>query len=220
MQPSHLLRSMVVLILKTILVWNTLYLYYILPLTPHNRGRSQSRYPILNRTILANSWDILQVRLFPILLSILLPNSFPLIWLALEAHLLLYLTQKPPRTQMSLIWTSRNLSREWKLFSDGNVWFSERSAWERFDRTSNAVYLATYKLTVITSTVADDDLPNTISTSYGDDEQTVPLDYATEVCNNFATIGARGVSILFSSGDDGYAPFPLWIGYVLTIPFV
>ncbi|KAG9095537.1 hypothetical protein FRC06_009699 [Ceratobasidium sp. 370] len=46
-------------------------------------------------------------------------------------------------------------------------------------------------------------LPNTITTSYGDDEQTVPLDYATRVCNDFATLGARGVSILFSSGDGG-----------------
>ncbi|KAG8746061.1 hypothetical protein FRC10_006164 [Ceratobasidium sp. 414] len=46
-------------------------------------------------------------------------------------------------------------------------------------------------------------LPNTISTSYGEDEQTVPLDYAIRVCNDFATLSARGVSILFSSGDDG-----------------
>ncbi|KAG8735912.1 hypothetical protein FRC10_010012 [Ceratobasidium sp. 414] len=46
-------------------------------------------------------------------------------------------------------------------------------------------------------------LPNTISTSYGDDEQTVPLDYAIRVCNDFATLGARGVSVLFSSGDYG-----------------
>jgi len=45
--------------------------------------------------------------------------------------------------------------------------------------------------------------PQVISTSYGDDEQTVPLDYATSVCNLFAQLGARGSSILFSSGDDG-----------------
>jgi subtilase family serine protease len=65
---------------------------------------------------------------------------------------------------------------------------------------------------------------NTHRTSYGDDEQTVcfhrslshvscaditllvgqvPLDYATEVCNLFAQLGARGSSIMFSSGDDG-----------------
>ncbi|CAE7219215.1 unnamed protein product [Rhizoctonia solani] len=45
--------------------------------------------------------------------------------------------------------------------------------------------------------------PLTISTSYGDDEQTVPLDYAIRVCNSFAQLGARGVSVLFSSGDGG-----------------
>ncbi|KAH8104065.1 peptidase S8/S53 domain-containing protein [Cristinia sonorae] len=46
-------------------------------------------------------------------------------------------------------------------------------------------------------------IPQTFTTSYGDDEQTVPFDYATNVCNLFAQLGARGSSILFSSGDDG-----------------
>ncbi|KAF3901965.1 Aorsin [Orbilia brochopaga] len=47
------------------------------------------------------------------------------------------------------------------------------------------------------------DLPQTITTSYGDDEHTVPQSYATEVCDQFATLGARGVTLLFSSGDSG-----------------
>ncbi|CCL99285.1 uncharacterized protein FIBRA_01301 [Fibroporia radiculosa] len=47
------------------------------------------------------------------------------------------------------------------------------------------------------------DLPQTISTSYGDDEQTVPYSYAERVCAEFAQLGARGVSIMFSSGDGG-----------------
>lgn len=46
-------------------------------------------------------------------------------------------------------------------------------------------------------------LPNTISISYGDDESTVPLDYADNVCNLFSQLGARGVSILVASGDSG-----------------
>jgi tripeptidyl-peptidase-1 len=46
-------------------------------------------------------------------------------------------------------------------------------------------------------------IPQTISTSYGDDEQTVPQDYATSVCHLFAQLGARGVSVLFASGDFG-----------------
>ena len=46
-------------------------------------------------------------------------------------------------------------------------------------------------------------LPQVISSSYGDDEQTVPRSYAKRVCNGFAQIGARGVSLLVSSGDSG-----------------
>ncbi|KAG0650254.1 Tripeptidyl-peptidase sed3 [Hyphodiscus hymeniophilus] len=46
-------------------------------------------------------------------------------------------------------------------------------------------------------------LPNTISISYGDDESTVPLDYANNVCNLFSQLGARGVSVLVASGDAG-----------------
>ncbi|KDN38296.1 hypothetical protein RSAG8_09595, partial [Rhizoctonia solani AG-8 WAC10335] len=46
-------------------------------------------------------------------------------------------------------------------------------------------------------------LPLTISTSYGEAEQTIPLDYAIRVCNSFAQLGVRGSSLLFSSGDAG-----------------
>ncbi|CAE6533802.1 unnamed protein product [Rhizoctonia solani] len=45
--------------------------------------------------------------------------------------------------------------------------------------------------------------PQTISTSYGDEEQTVPIEYAKRVCGMFAQLGARGVTFLFSSGDFG-----------------
>ncbi|KAH9899475.1 tripeptidyl peptidase A [Cubamyces lactineus] len=46
-------------------------------------------------------------------------------------------------------------------------------------------------------------LPQSISTSYADDEQTVPVSFAKRVCNGFAQLGARGVSLMFSSGDGG-----------------
>jgi tripeptidyl-peptidase-1 len=46
-------------------------------------------------------------------------------------------------------------------------------------------------------------VPSIVSTSYGDDEQTVSPQYAQSVCNSFAQLGARGVSLLFSSGDSG-----------------
>jgi tripeptidyl-peptidase I len=45
------------------------------------------------------------------------------------------------------------------------------------------------------------DIPYTISTSYGDNEQTVPIDYAVKVCQQMAMLGARGVSLLFPSGN-------------------
>ena len=46
-------------------------------------------------------------------------------------------------------------------------------------------------------------IPQTFTTSYGDDEQSVPYDYAVAVCNGFAKLGARGTSVIFSSGDCG-----------------
>ncbi|KAJ6560453.1 tripeptidyl peptidase A [Mycena capillaripes] len=48
-----------------------------------------------------------------------------------------------------------------------------------------------------------DHIPQTISTSYGDDEQTVPFSYASRVCKRFAELGCMGVSVLFASGDGG-----------------
>lgn len=45
--------------------------------------------------------------------------------------------------------------------------------------------------------------PLAISTSYGDDEDTVPESFAIRVCKGFAQLGARGVSLMFSSGDSG-----------------
>lgn len=48
-----------------------------------------------------------------------------------------------------------------------------------------------------------DQLPQVISTSYGEDEQSVPEKYAKSVCNLYAQLGSRGVSVIFSSGDSG-----------------
>ena len=46
-------------------------------------------------------------------------------------------------------------------------------------------------------------LPQVISNSYGDDEQTVPESYAKYVCNQIGMMGLRGITILESSGDTG-----------------
>ncbi|KAF8265590.1 peptidase S8/S53 domain-containing protein, partial [Lactarius quietus] len=47
------------------------------------------------------------------------------------------------------------------------------------------------------------DIPKTISTLYGNLENSFPPDYAKALCNLFAQLGARGVSVLFLSGDNG-----------------
>jgi len=49
----------------------------------------------------------------------------------------------------------------------------------------------------------DDKLPHTLTTSYGEYEQSVPPLYAQKLCNMFGALGLRGVSVIFSSGDVG-----------------
>ncbi|KZT44218.1 subtilisin-like protein [Sistotremastrum suecicum HHB10207 ss-3] len=51
--------------------------------------------------------------------------------------------------------------------------------------------------------LAQKDIPHAFTTSYGGDEQTFPKDFAVRVCNQFAQLGARGGSVMFSSGDGG-----------------
>lgn len=58
-------------------------------------------------------------------------------------------------------------------------------------------------LTWLNYVLSQSDLPQTISSSYGDDEQTVPYSYAKRACAAFAQLGARGISMLVSSGDAG-----------------
>ncbi|KAG0144533.1 hypothetical protein CROQUDRAFT_659859 [Cronartium quercuum f. sp. fusiforme G11] len=68
---------------------------------------------------------------------------------------------------------------------------------------SNEPYLAWLEYIL---TLNNSQIPQVISTSYGDDEQTIPLSYAIKVCNAFGQLGARGVSVIFSSGDNGVGP--------------
>ncbi|KAH9479704.1 putative tripeptidyl-peptidase SED2 [Psilocybe cubensis] len=58
-------------------------------------------------------------------------------------------------------------------------------------------------LDFLTFLLAQKTIPQTLTTSYGDDEQTVPLDYATSVCNMLATLGSLGTTVFYSSGDEG-----------------
>lgn len=58
-------------------------------------------------------------------------------------------------------------------------------------------------LEFLTYLVNQTDLPQTLTTSYGEEEQSIPKEYALKVCDLFRDLGARGVSVLFSSGDSG-----------------
>jgi tripeptidyl-peptidase-1 len=47
------------------------------------------------------------------------------------------------------------------------------------------------------------ELPQVITNSYGDEEQTVPQSYAVRVCNLIGLLGLRGITVIESSGDEG-----------------
>ncbi|KAK3323162.1 tripeptidyl-peptidase-like protein [Cercophora scortea] len=51
----------------------------------------------------------------------------------------------------------------------------------------------------------DSELPHVLSISYADDEQSVPRAYALRVCDMFAALAARGVSVFAATGDGGAA---------------
>ncbi|KAH8982183.1 subtilisin-like protein [Lactarius hatsudake] len=46
-------------------------------------------------------------------------------------------------------------------------------------------------------------VPQTISISYGADEQDLPQEYTKTLCDLFSQLGARGTSVLVASGNDG-----------------
>ncbi|KAK0620719.1 tripeptidyl-peptidase-like protein [Immersiella caudata] len=51
----------------------------------------------------------------------------------------------------------------------------------------------------------DADLPHVLSVSYADDELGIPRPYALKVCDLFAALSARGVSVFVATGDGGAA---------------
>lgn len=53
--------------------------------------------------------------------------------------------------------------------------------------------------------VAQESVPQVLSISYTDDEQSVPRAYASHVCDLFMQLTSRGVSVLVASGDGGEA---------------
>ncbi|KAH9014325.1 subtilisin-like protein [Lactarius hengduanensis] len=63
---------------------------------------------------------------------------------------------------------------------------------------SNDAYLVWFNYLL-----GQEDIPPTISISYSNPETIFPLEYASSLCNLFAQLGLRGVSVIVSSGDDG-----------------
>ncbi|KAI0127380.1 tripeptidyl-peptidase-like protein [Xylariales sp. AK1849] len=53
------------------------------------------------------------------------------------------------------------------------------------------------------NSLTDDVIPHVLSISYGDDEESVPYEYATKVCDMFAQLAARGLTVFVGSGDGG-----------------
>ncbi|KAJ6477795.1 family S53 protease [Mycena sanguinolenta] len=51
----------------------------------------------------------------------------------------------------------------------------------------------------------EDDVPNVMTTSYGENETDLNKSLAVKLCEAYAAFGARGTSLLFASGDGGVA---------------
>ncbi|VDB87353.1 unnamed protein product [Peniophora sp. CBMAI 1063] len=58
-------------------------------------------------------------------------------------------------------------------------------------------------LDIINFLAAESTPPTVLTTSYGQDESTISRALAEKLCNAYASIGTRGTSILFASGDGG-----------------
>jgi tripeptidyl-peptidase-1 len=52
----------------------------------------------------------------------------------------------------------------------------------------------------------DEELPEVLTTSYGETEQSVPEEYAKKVCDMIGQLGTRGVSVIFCKHSILYVP--------------
>jgi tripeptidyl-peptidase-1 len=72
------------------------------------------------------------------------------------------------------------------------------------DKNSNEPYVPFYQHLL---RQRNEDIPQVISNSYGEPEQTVPENYARRTCTMVALLGLRGVTIMESSGDTGIGSY-------------
>jgi tripeptidyl-peptidase-1 len=60
-------------------------------------------------------------------------------------------------------------------------------------------------LDTVNFVAAESPVTYVMTTSYGQNENTMSRALATKLCNAYASVGAQGVSVLFASGDGGVA---------------
>ncbi|KAF8263851.1 subtilisin-like protein [Lactarius quietus] len=87
-----------------------------------------------------------------------------------------------------------------------NIQWSEAMAYPTrhiFYSTGGSVLTADPYLQWLKFVIDQEVVPQTITTSFGGYEYLVPPDQAEPICLLFAHLGARGVSILFASGNSG-----------------
>ncbi|KAJ7620281.1 subtilisin-like protein [Roridomyces roridus] len=68
---------------------------------------------------------------------------------------------------------------------------------------ASAASSATSFIDTISFVASAENPPSIVTSSYGFTESDVGVALATKLCNGYASLGARGVSVLFSSGDGG-----------------
>ncbi|KAH9036741.1 subtilisin-like protein [Lactarius deliciosus] len=61
----------------------------------------------------------------------------------------------------------------------------------------------TYYMSWLDYILDQENVPQTISLSYNNEELSLPREYAIYVCYQFAQLGVRGVSVILASGNDG-----------------
>ena len=70
------------------------------------------------------------------------------------------------------------------------------------DNKENEPFL---KWLLVVAQKSDAEVPQLFSTSYGEDEDSVTMAYASRIVVEFQKVGARGITLLFASGDSGAA---------------
>ncbi|KAF7377283.1 Family S53 protease-like protein [Mycena sanguinolenta] len=69
------------------------------------------------------------------------------------------------------------------------------------DTTEASFFTSLVDTTIFLASASDP--PSTLTTSYGDNESNLGSSLAMKICNGYMALGARGISVLYASGDGG-----------------